>query len=155
VGLLLFLQLRDMKRTVQSNAHVWLHTSDLTSAPISCSIPIADHTSSMALRLMLSMRIRLRCKTIAELFLNNTSNTSSCCALAFCGDNRPELARFCRVSLQRSPVLRQHVLRNSASYADALQASWAIFTSNRGYRRPTSDANAQLRASDANAQLRV
>ena len=60
-----------------------------------------------------------RVVTLAEIFLNYLEH------IAVLGDsfgmqNRPALDRFSRVTLERSPILRQHLTLNQASYSDTL-----------------------------------
>lgn len=60
-----------------------------------------------------------RVVTLAEIFLNYLEH------IAVLGDsfgmqNRPALDRFTQVAFERSPILRQHLTRNKASYSDAL-----------------------------------
>jgi len=57
--------------------------------------------------------------TLAEIFLNYLEH------IAVLGDsfgmhNRPALDRFTLVAFERSPILRQHLSRNKASYSDTL-----------------------------------
>ena len=57
--------------------------------------------------------------TLAEIFLNYLEH------IAVLGDsfgmrNRPALDRFSQVAFERSPILRQHLSRNQASYSDTL-----------------------------------
>ena len=57
--------------------------------------------------------------TLAEIFLNYLEH------IAVLGDsfgmqNRPALDRFTQVAFERSPILRQHLSRNKASYSDTL-----------------------------------
>jgi len=61
-----------------------------------------------------------RVVTLAEIFLNYLEH------IAVLGDsfgmqNRPALDRFSRVAFEKSPVLRQHLTQNQASYSDTLQ----------------------------------
>jgi hypothetical protein len=58
--------------------------------------------------------------TLAEIFLNYLEH------IAVLGDsfgmhNRPALDRFSQVAFEKSPILRQHLTRNQASYSDTLQ----------------------------------
>ena len=67
-----------------------------------------------------------RVVTLAEIFLNYLEH------IAVLGDsfgmqNRPALDRFSQIAFERSPILRQHLTRNKASYSDALHR----FLSNR------------------------
>jgi hypothetical protein len=62
-----------------------------------------------------------RVVTIAELFLNHLEHIAVL-GDAFGKENRPALDRFCRLALGRSPILRQHLARNPASYSDSLTA---------------------------------
>ena len=60
-----------------------------------------------------------RVVTLAEIFLNYLEH------IAVLGDsfgmqNRPALDRFSRVTFERSPILRQHLTLNQASYSDTL-----------------------------------
>jgi hypothetical protein len=60
-----------------------------------------------------------RVVTLAEIFLNYLEH------IAVLGDsfgmqNRPALDRFSRVAFEKSPILRQHLTQNQASYSDAL-----------------------------------
>ena len=60
-----------------------------------------------------------RVVTLAESFLNYLEH------IAVLGDsfgiqNRPALNRFSQVAFQRSPILRQHLARQRASYSDRL-----------------------------------
>ena len=60
-----------------------------------------------------------RVVTLAEIFLNYLEH------IAVLGDsfgmkNRPALDRFSQVAFEKSPILRQHLARNEASYSDAL-----------------------------------
>lgn len=60
-----------------------------------------------------------RVVTLAEIFLNYLEH------IAVLGDsfgmkNRPALDRFSQVAFERSPILRQHLARNQASYSDTL-----------------------------------
>lgn len=60
-----------------------------------------------------------RVVTLAEIFLNYLEH------IAVLGDsfgmqNRPALDRFTQVAFERSPILRQHLTRNQASYSDTL-----------------------------------
>ena len=57
--------------------------------------------------------------TLAEIFLNYLEH------IAVLGDsfgmqNRPALDRFSQVAFEKSPILRQHLTRNQASYSDTL-----------------------------------
>ena len=61
-----------------------------------------------------------RVVTLAEIFLNYLEH------IAVLGDsfgmqNRPALDRFSRVAFEKSPILRQHLTQNQASYSDTLQ----------------------------------
>jgi hypothetical protein len=61
-----------------------------------------------------------RVVTLAEIFLNYLEH------IAVLGDsfgmqNRPALDRFSQVTFERSPILRQHLTQNQASYSDTLQ----------------------------------
>ena len=60
-----------------------------------------------------------RVVTLAEIFLNYLEH------IAVLGDsfgmqNRPALDRFSQVAFEKSPILRQHLTRNQASYSDTL-----------------------------------
>ena len=60
-----------------------------------------------------------RVVTLAEIFLNYLEH------IAVLGDsfgmqNRPALDRFSRVAFEKSPILRQHLTQNQASYSDTL-----------------------------------
>ena len=60
-----------------------------------------------------------RVVTLAEIFLNYLEH------IAVLGDsfgmqNRPALDRFSQVAFEKSPILRQHLTRNRASYSDTL-----------------------------------
>jgi hypothetical protein len=60
-----------------------------------------------------------RVVTLAEIFLNYLEH------IAVLGDsfgmqNRPALDRFTQVAFERSPILRQHLSQNQASYSDSL-----------------------------------
>ncbi len=60
-----------------------------------------------------------RVVTLAEIFLNYLEH------IAVLGDsfgmqNRPALDRFSRVAFEKSPILRQHLAQNQASYSDTL-----------------------------------
>ena len=60
-----------------------------------------------------------RVVTLAEIFLNYLEH------IAVLGDsfgmqNRPALDRFSRVAFEKSPILRQHLNQNQASYSDTL-----------------------------------
>ena len=57
--------------------------------------------------------------TLAEIFLNYLEH------IAVLGDsfgmqNRPALDRFSQVAFEKSPILRQHLTQNRASYSDTL-----------------------------------
>jgi hypothetical protein len=61
-----------------------------------------------------------RVVTLAEIFLNYLEH------IAVLGDsfgmqNRPALDRFSQVAFERSPILRQHLMRHQDSYSDTLQ----------------------------------
>jgi hypothetical protein len=60
-----------------------------------------------------------RVVTIAEIALNYLEHIAVM-GDSFGDENRPALERFTRVSLERSPILRQHLARNRSSYSDAL-----------------------------------
>jgi hypothetical protein len=60
-----------------------------------------------------------RVVTLAEIFLNYLEH------IAVLGDsfgmqNRPALDRFSQVAFEKSPILRQHLTQNRASYSDTL-----------------------------------
>jgi hypothetical protein len=62
-----------------------------------------------------------RVVTMAELFLNHLEQIAVL-GDSFGKENRPALDRFCRIALERSPILRQHLAQNRLSYSDSLHA---------------------------------
>lgn len=60
-----------------------------------------------------------RVVTLAEVFLNYLEHIAVL-GSSFGSENRPALDRFTQVAFERSPILRQHLSRNRASYSDAL-----------------------------------
>jgi hypothetical protein len=57
--------------------------------------------------------------TLAEVFLNYLEHIAVL-GNSFGSENRPALDRFSQVAFERSPILRQHLARNQASYSDTL-----------------------------------
>ncbi len=60
-----------------------------------------------------------RVVTLAEIFLNYLEHIAVL-GNSFGIQNRPALDRFTQVAFERSPILRQHLTRNQASYSDTL-----------------------------------
>jgi hypothetical protein len=120
VGLpLLFVQLRDVSRSVQSGAHAALHSQGADFRAHLVQYPHLRKYFFDGVEIDPQHEDYDRVVTIAELFLNHLEH------IAVLGDsfgrhNRPALERSCRLALEQSPILRQHLLRNPASYSDAL-----------------------------------
>lgn len=120
VGLpLLYLQLRDVQRSLRSTAHAAIYNQ---AADMRAHLVEHPH-----LRKYFFDNVEIspehedyeRVVTIAELFLNYLEH------IAVLGDsfgakNRPALNRFSSIALKRSPILQQHLAENRESYSDAL-----------------------------------
>lgn len=121
VGLpFLFVQLRDVKRSVQSGAHAALYAQGADLRGHLVEYPELRQYFFDGAEIAPGDEAYSRVLTIAELFLNHLEH------IAVLGDsfgrqNRPALDRFCRTALERSPILRQHLARNRASYSESLQ----------------------------------
>lgn len=121
VGLpLLFAQLRDLKRSVQSGTHAALYSQGANARAHLVQYPQFRKYFFDGAEITPEDEDFDRVVTIAELFLNHLEH------IAVLGDsfgkrNKPALDRFCRVALERSPILRQHLSQNPMSYSDALR----------------------------------
>jgi hypothetical protein len=118
---LLYLQLRDVKRSVQSGAHASLYSQGADFRAHLVQYPHLRKYFFDGEEITPQHEEFDRVVTLAELFLNHLEH------IAVLGDsfgkqNRPALDRFCRLALQRSPILRQHLAQNPMSYSDALHA---------------------------------
>ena len=118
IGLpLLYAQLRDVKRSVQSGAHAALYAQGAEFRAHLIQHPHLRKYFFDDAVITPEHEEYDRVLTIAELVLNHLEH------IAVLGDsfgkaNRAALDRFCRLSLQRSPVLREHLQRNRASYSE-------------------------------------
>jgi len=116
---LLFVQLRDVKRSVQSAAHAALYSqgADLRSHLV--EYPHLRKYFFDGAEITADHEDFDRVVTVAELFLNHLEHIAVL-GDSFGKENRPALERFCRVALDRSPVLRNHLAGNRAAYSDSL-----------------------------------
>jgi len=121
VGLpLLFVQLRDVKRSVRSGAHAALYSQGADFRAHLVQFPHLRKFFFDGAEITEDHEEFHRVVTIAELFLNHLEHIAVL-GDSFGNENRPALDRFCRVALERSPILRQHLSRNRTSYSDSLQ----------------------------------
>jgi hypothetical protein len=120
VGLpLLYVQLRGVTRSVQSGAHAALYSQGADFRAHLVEYPHLRKYFFDGADIDEDDGEFDRVVTIAELFLNHLEH------IAVLGDtfgnrNRPALDRFCRVALERSPIVRRHLARNRASYSNTL-----------------------------------
>lgn len=117
---LLVMQLRDLKRSVQSGAHAALYAQGADFRAHLVAFPHFRKYFFDGVAIDPEHEDYDRVVTIAELFLNHLEH------IAVLGDsfgrqNRPALDRFCTRALERSPVLRLHLVRNRESYSCELQ----------------------------------
>ena len=120
VGLpLLIVQLRDVSRSVQSGAHAALYNQGADLRAHLVQYPHLRKYFFDGVEIDPPHEDYDRVVTIAELFLNHLEHIAVL-GDSFGRENRPALVRFCRLALERSPILRQHLTRNPASYSDAL-----------------------------------
>jgi hypothetical protein len=116
---LLFVQLRDVQRSVLSGAPAALYAQ---GADFRAHLVLYPHLRKYFFdgeEIEAQHEEFDRVVTLAELLLNHLEH------IAVLGDsfgkaNRPALGRFCRVSLERSPIARQHLAVNRPSYSDSL-----------------------------------
>jgi hypothetical protein len=121
VGLpLLFAQLRDLKRSVQSSAHAALYAQGADFRAHLIDYPHLRKYFFDAADIAPEHEDYDRVVTIAELFLNHLEHIAVL-GDSFGQENRPGLDRFCTVALERSPILRKHLEENRSSYSDSLQ----------------------------------
>ena len=121
VGLpLLFAQLRDLKRSVQSSAHAALYAQGADFRAHLIEYPHLRKYFFGAADITPEHEDYDRVVTIAELFLNHLEHIAVL-GDSFGRENRPGLDRFCTVALERSPILRKHLEQNRSSYSDSLQ----------------------------------
>jgi len=116
---LLFVQLRDVKRSVQSAAHAALYTQGADLRAHLVQYPHLRKYFFEGVEITPEDAEFDRVVTIAELFLNHLEH------IAVLGDsfgrqNRPALERFARLALERSPVMRAHLAGNPSAYSESL-----------------------------------
>lgn len=121
IGLpLLFVQLRNVNRSIQSGAHAALYSQGADFRAHLVQYPELRRYFFDGAEITPEHEDFDRVVTVSELFLNHLEH------IAVLGDsfgkrNRPALDRFCKVSLARSPILRQHLAQNPMSYSDSLR----------------------------------
>ena len=120
VGLpLLYLQLRDLKRSIHSATHAAMYAQAADFRAHLIQYPHLRGYFFGGLEIAPDDDDYNRVVTIAEVFLNYLEHIAVL-GNSFGEENRPALDRFIRVAFERSPILRQHVAQNRASYSDAL-----------------------------------
>ena len=124
---LLYVQLRDVKRSVQAGAHaaIYAQASDIRAHLI-------DHPHLRRYffdgeAIERGHEEYDRVLTIAELFLNYLEHISVM-EDAFGDANRESLDRFCQSMLDSSPILRERLADGRALYSESLVRRLASFT---------------------------
>ena len=116
---LLFVQLRDVKRSVKSGAHAALYSQGADFRAHLVHYPHLRKYFFDGAEISPDHEDYDRAVTIAELFLNHLEHIAVL-GDSFGSENQTSLDRFVRVALERSPILRAHLTDNPASYSDAL-----------------------------------
>lgn len=122
IGLpLLFLQIRELQRSVRSAAHAAIYAQSADFRSHLVAHPHLRRYFFDGVELERDHPEAERVATIAELFLNYLEHIAVT-GDAFGRPNRESLDRFCRNALERSPVLRRQLAENRGAYSDALSA---------------------------------
>ncbi len=117
---LLFVQLRELQRSVQSAAHAAIYAQ---AADFRSHLVLYPHLRKFffdGIDLPADHEEYDRVTTIAELFLNYLEPIAVM-RDRFGRANRASLDRFARHALDRSPVLKRQLRENAAGYSDFLQ----------------------------------
>ncbi len=121
IGLpLLYVQLRDVKRTLRSSTHAAIYQQAADVRAHLVEYPQLRRYFFDGVDINADHPEYDRVVTLAELFLNYLEHIAVL-GDSFGRENRPALARFTRTTLARSPILQRHLAANRASYSDALQ----------------------------------
>jgi len=120
VGLpILFVQLRELQRSVRSSAHAALY---MQSAEVRAHLVAYPHLRKYffdGAEISKGHEEYDRVVTIAELYLNTLEHIAVTTE-SFGRDNEPALERFVRHTLERSPIMRHRLADNTADYSHAL-----------------------------------
>ena len=116
---LLYFQLRDVERSIRAATHASMYNQAADFRAYLIQYPHLRKYFFGGIEIKVGHKDYNRVLTISEIFLNYLEY------IAVLGDsfgieNRPALDRFCKVALERSPILRKHLSENQESYSDAL-----------------------------------
>lgn len=117
----LFLQVRDLRQSIQSQAHAAMYAQSADFRSHLVQFPHLRRYLFDGVEIRPDHADHDRVATLAEIFLNCLEH------VAVMGDsfgrhNRAALDRFCRTSLANGPILRQRLLENRDAYSGALTA---------------------------------
>lgn len=120
VGLpLLYLQLRDLKRSLRSATHAAIYQQAADFRAHLVEYPHLRQFFFDGLDIAPEHQDYSRVVTLAEIFLNYLEHIAVL-GNSFGTENRPALERFSRTALERGPILRRCLAGNPAAYSDAL-----------------------------------
>ncbi|MGH8249788.1 MAG: hypothetical protein ACREVI_03660 [Steroidobacteraceae bacterium] len=121
IGLpLLYMQLRGLKKSVLSATHAAMYHQAAEFRAHLIQYPHLRKYFFDGWEIAPEDEDYSRVVTLAEVFLNYLEHIAVL-GNSFGSENRPALDRFSQVAFERSPILRQHLALNRASYSDTLQ----------------------------------
>ena len=131
VGLpILYVQLRELQRSVRSSAHAALYAQSANVRAHLVTYPHLRKYFFEGAEISRGHDDYERVVTIAELFLNTLEHIAVTTE-SFGRSNRASLEQFVRHTLDRSPIMRQRLGENRADYSPAL-LSYNAGTPSRG-----------------------
>jgi len=118
---LLYIQLRDVKTSIRATTHAAMYDQAADFRSYLVQYPHLRKYFFDGGKITEEHEEYDRVLTLAEIFLNYLEH------IAVLGDgfgkeNRPALDRFCKLALEKSPILRKHLSDNRDSYSDALHS---------------------------------
>ena len=116
---LLYFQLRDVDRSIRASTHAAMYDQAADFRSYLIQYPHLRTYFFGRTEITAAHEDYDRVVTIAEVFLNYLEHIAVL-GDSFGKENRPALDRFCKISLERSPILRKHLSENRESYSDAL-----------------------------------
>ena len=116
---LLYFQLRDVDRSLRAATHASMYDQAADFRAYLIQYPHLRKYFFGGIEIKIGHKDYDRVLTIAEIFLNYLEYIAVL-GDSFGRENRPALDRFCKIALERSPILRKHLSENRDSYSDAL-----------------------------------
>jgi hypothetical protein len=116
---LLYFQLREVERSIHAATHAAMYDQAANIRSYLIQYPYLRKYFFDGSEITAEHEDYDRVLTLAEIFLNYLEYIAVL-GDSFGRENRPALDRFCKIALQRSPILRKHLSENRDSYSNAL-----------------------------------